>query len=179
MTALLDDLMEHPLTEDDLDRVGQALSGTGIHYELDDGRLLLMSPMKAWHADVSARIRNVLSAQGRFAYQEQGMRLDRRRVRFPDVAAFRELPDPDAVRHDPSDFTVVVEVISVDSERDDRVIKPGLYAGAGIPEYWIVDRHPSDRRDAVVEFFKLSAGGRYERTGEVVLTELEAKYGTG
>lgn len=177
MTTLLDRLMEHPLTEDDLDQVGQALHGTGIHYELDDGRLILMSPMKTWHADVSRRVCGVLIAQGRYAYQEQGVRLDRRRVRFPDVAAFREQPDPDAGRHDPAEFLVVVEVISADSERDDRAAKPLLYASAGIPEYWIADRHPGDRRDAMIEFFKLGQGGRYERTGEAVLTELEAKYG--
>ncbi|QSB15601.1 Uma2 family endonuclease [Natronosporangium hydrolyticum] len=178
MTALLDELMEHPLTEDDLDSVGRALDGTGIHYELDNGRLVLMSPMKGWHADAARRLCNVLVAQGRPALQEQGVRLARRRVRFPDIAAFRQWPDPDAGRHDPSDFTLVVEVISDGSEHDDRVTKPDLYAAAEIPEYWIVDRHPDDRRDAVIEFFKLGQGARYERIGEAVLTELEAKYGT-
>ncbi|MGH3680873.1 MAG: Uma2 family endonuclease [Natronosporangium sp.] len=178
MTALLDALMERPLTEDDLDQVGQALRDTGIHYELDDGRLLLMSPMKSWHADVSRRVCDLLIAQGRVAYQEQGIRLARRKVRFPDVAAFRSHPDPDAGRHDPGEFTVVVEVVSSDSEHDDRVVKAELYASAGIPEYWIVDRHPGASRDAVIEFFKLGPGGQYQRAGDAVLSELEEKHGT-
>jgi Uma2 family endonuclease len=178
VTALLDSLLEHPLTEDDLDEVGRALRDTGIHYELDNGRLLLMSPRKGWHADVSARIRNVLVAQGRAALQEQGVRLSRRKVRFPDVAAFHEWPDPDLGRHDPADFALVVEVVSEDSAEEDRVGKPRLYAGVGIPEYWIVDRHPGDRRDASIEFFKLGEGGHYHRTGEAVLSDLEATYGT-
>ena len=64
------------------------------------------------------------------------------------MAAFHRVPDPDAGRHDPGDFALVVEIVSDDSERGDRVVKADLYAGAGIPEYWIVDRHPGDRRDA-------------------------------
>jgi Uma2 family endonuclease len=176
MATPLYELLEHPLTEDDLDEVGAALRDTGIHYELDNGRLILMSPMKFWHADVSARIRNLLVAQGRHAAQEQGVRLSRSKVRFPDVAAFRDQPDPDAGRHDPADFTIVVEVVSRDSEEEDRTIKPDLYAGAGIPEYWIVSRHPGAPRDAVIEFFKLSRAGVYERTGEAVLSDLEQKF---
>jgi Uma2 family endonuclease len=175
---LLVKLVTKGVTEDDLDEVGRALSDTGIHYELDAGRLILMSPAKNWHADVSARIRNVLVAQGRFAYQEQGVRLAHRKVRYPDVSAFRQDPDPDEERYDPSDFTLVVEVVSADSEHEDRVVKAELYAGVGIPEYWIVDRHPGGRRDAVVELFKLGHGDHYHRTGEALLSELEEKHGT-
>lgn len=174
----LSTLMAEPLTSDDMDDVGRVLRDTGIRYELDEGRLILMSPMKIWHADVSARIRNLLIAQGRIAYQEQGVRLGSSRVRYPDVAAFREDPDPDAERHDPAQFLLVVEVVSSDSEHEDRVVKPRLYASAGIPEYWIVDRHPGTRRDAVIEFFRLGPSGGYERTGESALSELEEKYGT-
>lgn len=178
MTVPLTELLAEPLTEDDLDEVGRALRHTGIHYELDEGRLILMSPMKSWHADVSARIRNLLIAQGRIAYLEQGVRLGHRKVRYPDVAAFRQHPDPDSERHDPGDFTLVVEVVSPDSEHEDRVTKAGLYASAVIPEYWIVNRHPSASRDALVEFFRLGPSGAYDRTGEAVLSELEQKHGT-
>jgi Uma2 family endonuclease len=138
LAELLDKLMERPLSEADLEGLGRTLTDTGVHYELDEGRLILMSPMKSWHADVAARVRNVLVAQGRIAYQEQGVRLSNRRVRYADVSAFRQHPDPEASRHDPGDITLVVEVVSSDSERDDRVVKPGLYAEAGIPTYWIL-----------------------------------------
>jgi Uma2 family endonuclease len=67
----------------------------------------------------------------------------------------------------------VVEVLSPDSERDDRTVKPDIYAGVGIPEYRIVDRHPTAPRDAMVDFFKLSPGQRYERVGSAELTALE------
>jgi Uma2 family endonuclease len=174
---LLVKLVQDGVTEIDLDEVGRALNGTGIHYELDEGSLILMPPMKAWHSDVAMRVCNVLRAQGRHAYQEQGVRLGSRRVRYPDVGAFRRDPDPESERHDPEDFLLAVEVISESSEHVDRVVKAGLYASAGIPEYWIVDRHPSDRRDAMIEFFRLGPSGGYERTGESALSELEEKYG--
>jgi Uma2 family endonuclease len=178
LAEVLAELMAEPLTEDDLDEVGRVLRDTGIHYELDEGRLILISPRKSWHADVSARVCQLLIVQGRIACQEQGVRLGRSKVRFPDVAAFRHHPDPEAGRHDPGDFTLVVEVVSADSEHEDRVVKAGLYAGAGIPEYWVVDRRPGTARHAVIEFFRLGPSGGYERTGEAVLSELEDKHGT-
>lgn len=170
-------LLAEPLTEDDLDEVGRVLQDTGIHYELDDGRLILTSPMMNWHSDVAARIRNVLVAQDRIAYLEQGVRLSRWKVRYPDVTAFHRDPDPDAERHDPGDVALAVEMVSPRSEHEDRVVRAGLYAGAGIPEYWVVDRRPGVARDAVIEFFRLGPSG-YERTGEAPLSELEEKYGT-
>jgi Uma2 family endonuclease len=173
MSITLDHLPAHPLTEDDLDEVGRIFADTGWRYELDNGRLLLMAPMKTWHADVSRRVCNLLIARGGFAYQEQGVRFSSRKVRYPDVALFWDKPDPDAERHDPSAFAMVVEVISTDSVEDDRVNKPRLYAGAGIPEYWIVDRCPDDRDDALIEFFKLGQDGRFERTGGAMLSVLE------
>jgi len=175
MGMTLAELPGHPLTEDDLGDVGRLLADTGWRYELDNGRLLLMAPMKSWHADVSRRICNLLISQGRPSYQEQGVRLSHRKVRYPDVSAFWERPDPDAERHDPSDLAIVVEVVSTDSVEDDRVVKPRLYAGVGIPEYWIADRCPDARDDALIEYFKLGQDGRYERTGGAVLSVLEAK----
>jgi Uma2 family endonuclease len=175
MITLPIDLQE-PLTEDDLDKLGP-LAESGIRFELLNGRLLMMAPMKAWHADVSARVRNVLVARGRDAYQEQGIRLSRVLVRYANVVAFRTKPDIEASRHDPSDVALVVEVLSPDSEDEDRTVKPDVYAGAGIPEYWIVDRHPTSREDATVEFFKLGVGHRYERVGSAALTELECTHG--
>jgi Uma2 family endonuclease len=166
-------LIQEGLTEGDLDQLGDSLAHTGIRFELDNGRLILMSPVKAWHMDVSRRLCNVLVARGKHAYQEQGIRISKRKVRYPDVGVFGVKPDLDRSRHDPATFSLVVEVVSPESVEEDRVVKPRVYAGVGIPEYWIVDRHPTDREDAVVEFFKLGVSGAYERTGEASLSELE------
>lgn len=53
---------------------------------------------------------------------------------------------------------LVVEVISPDSVRRDRVAKLAEYAAAGIPEYWIFDPRPG-RHDVLA--LTLEAGGSY------------------
>ena len=53
---------------------------------------------------------------------------------------------------------LVVEVISPDSTRRDRVEKLAEYAAAGIPEYWIFDPRPG-RQDVLA--LALDAGGSY------------------
>jgi Uma2 family endonuclease len=76
------DLLE-PITDEDVDRLSAALDGTGVRFEVDEGRLILMSPVKLWHPQVSHRIRNLLETQGRIAYLEQGLRLGSRTCAFP------------------------------------------------------------------------------------------------
>jgi Uma2 family endonuclease len=166
-------LIQEGLTEDDLDQLGDSLANTGIRFELDNGRLILMAPVKAWHADIAVRLRNVLVARGKYAYLEQGIRINKGKVRYPDVGVFWQEPDLDLSRHDPADFALLIQVVSPDSVEEDRVVKPRVYAAAGIPEYWIVDRHPTGQRDATIEYFKLGVSGAYERTGEAVLSDLE------
>ncbi len=53
---------------------------------------------------------------------------------------------------------LVVEVISDDSVRRDRITKRDEYAAAGVPEYWIIDCRPGHERE---EFLLLDEGGRY------------------
>lgn len=53
---------------------------------------------------------------------------------------------------------LVVEVISDDSVRRDRVEKFREYAVAGIPEYWIIDPRPGKQR---ADFFTLDETGVY------------------
>jgi Uma2 family endonuclease len=167
------DLLE-PITDEDVDRLSAALDGTGVRFEVDEGRLILMAPVKLWHTQVSHRVRNVLEGQGRLAFLTQGIRLGARSLRIPDVAAFVTRPDPDADRHEPALFSLVVEVISLDSVHEDREVKSGLYAKAGVPEYWIADRHPTDAWDAIIDMLRLGERG-YEHAGRVALSELESK----
>ncbi len=151
--------LTYPVGDSDVDALSAALDGTGVRFEIDNGRLLLMSPVKAWHWDVARRICNLLIAQGLQAFGEQGVRLSRGNLRVPDVSVFHVEPDLDADRHDPALFALVVEVVSPGSEDDDRLVKPRLYARAGIREYWIADHHPDDPRDASIERFALEGEG--------------------
>jgi len=42
----------------------------------------------------------------------------------------------------PGEVALAVEIESRGSRRDDRRIKPDIYAEAGIPAFWRVERHP-------------------------------------
>jgi Uma2 family endonuclease len=53
------------------------------------------------------------------------------------VAAGRESIITERAIEGPPDLAV--EVVSPDSDRRDRIVKPGLYARHGVPHYWIVD----------------------------------------
>ena len=53
---------------------------------------------------------------------------------------------------------LVVEVISPDSVRRDRVVKLAEYAAAGIPEYWLLDPRP---RRHQFDFYQLAGDGTY------------------
>jgi Uma2 family endonuclease len=160
--------MRDPLTEDDVNALG-SLERDGIRFEIDNGRLILIAPRSLWHADICVRIANLR----RHAYGRQGLRISSATVRCPDVLVFHSEPHPEASVHDPAEIALVVEVVSPDTAVEDRTVKARVYAGAGIAEYWIVDRHPIDRRDASIELFKLGASGAYERTGQATLSDLE------
>ncbi|MFD0741739.1 Uma2 family endonuclease [Phytohabitans flavus] len=162
--------LRDPLTEDDVEALS-SLERDGLRFEIDNGRLILTAPRSLWHSNICVRIANLRP----HAYGRQGLRITRTTVRCPDVLAFYSRPNPDASCHDPADVALVAEVVSPDTAVEDRLVKARLYAGAGIPEYWIVDRHPADPRDAVAECFKIGAAGVYEGAGQAVLSELEAK----
>jgi Uma2 family endonuclease len=106
--------------------------------ELLYGMLVSMGPQGTRHAEVtSTLLEKLLRRLG-----------DRARVRAhsplalggdsepePDVAV---VPLGDYARAHPTTAHLVIEV--ADSSRDtDRRVKAPLYAGAGIPEYWLVD----------------------------------------
>ena len=61
----------------------------------------------------------------------------------------------EALLEGPAD--IVIEVISPDSPRRDRVTKLAEYEAAGIPEYWLIDSRPRKRE---ARFFRLE-GGKY------------------
>jgi Uma2 family endonuclease len=59
----------------------------------------------------------------------------------PDVAVLRPRSSG-AVWSDPADVALVVEVETPATRRYDRVLKPSLYAEAGIPWFWRVEPGP-------------------------------------
>lgn len=124
-------------TVDDLDELPDEF----VDCELVDGALL-MSPHPSFrHDDVASQLGHLLAgALGPpwRAVVGAGIRFDDRNYRVPDLAVVssQARDRPLAL---PSDVLLAVEVMSRSSISNDRVAKPTLYAGAGIPHYWRIE----------------------------------------
>lgn len=148
-----------------------------FRYEVREGNLVIMAAaMRPWHAEVQARIRNLLVGQGRSAYHEQGVILPAGEIRTCDVGVFDLPPVGGAAYHPASAFALLVEVVSEGSRREDREVKPKLYAAAGVPEYWRVEE--SADGEAIVYQYRLArlADGpaTYAETRVTTLSALES-----
>lgn len=127
-----------PLRRVEYDRLVEAGAFEGERLELIDGRLVVMSPESARHAAVVARLMRllVLALDGRAEV----------RVGAPLAVSDLSEPEPDVAAVPLGDYSAAHPVtahlaveVSHSSLRRDRVVKPGLYAEAGVQEYWIVD----------------------------------------
>jgi Uma2 family endonuclease len=110
--------------------------------ELVDGEIVVMSPVGSRHgACVGSANRALVRAAGDDAIvlPQSSVLLDRYYQPQPDLALLRPRDDFYASRHaGPADILLVVEI--ADSSLDyDRNVKAGVYAVAGIPEYWIAE----------------------------------------
>jgi Uma2 family endonuclease len=88
------------------------------------------------------------------------MRLPRwmRRGRSPDIIFVAREHLGRLQRHyldGPAD--IVVEILSPESVRRDRILKRAEYEQAGVPEYWLVDHEQQ-----LAEILRLGSDGRYE-----------------
>lgn len=110
--------------------------------ELVDGEVVEMSPIGSKHQAVVDRLTRMLVAFAGSDYlaRVQGpVRLDEHNEPQPDLALLRFREDFYEREHPgPGDALMLVEV-SDSSLEYDRNVKLPLYAGAGIPEVWIVD----------------------------------------
>ena len=107
--------------------------------ELLRGTLVRMSPQGPYHANVVAKLTNVLASMlyPRFEVRPQ----------LPFSADDTSMPEPDIMIVEatgsltsphPSRTLLMIEV-SVSSLRLDRGLKAEIYSQAGVPEYWIID----------------------------------------
>jgi Uma2 family endonuclease len=133
--------------------------GPGDRVELLEGVIVTMAPQNPSHASHTKRAYDVLrDAVGARAVV---------RSQLPLVASGYSVPEPDVAvvsgreadyytRH-PDTALLVVEVADTTLVQD-RLTKAGLFAAAGIPEYWIVNL-----RDAYIEIFRdpEPSAGRY------------------
>lgn len=98
-----------------------------FRYEVREGNLVIMAAaMRPWHAEVQYRVVHLLVSQGRHTFIEQGVILPDGEIRTCDVGVFAEPPVGGAAYHPASAFTLLVEVVSAGSRREDREVKPKL-----------------------------------------------------
>ena len=167
-----------PLTADDLPEIDLG----DLLFEIQDGALVLMPPPSLWHDAIADSIRHFLEPQ----HPHVGAELDLvvgENLRRPDLLALsisrQELLRARVAKPTIEMIEVAVEIIFHDRSpaRDrmsvgrDRETKFREYAGAGIPEYWIVDEVPDDPEDASVEMYRLKDGA-YAQIRVVRLSEL-------
>lgn len=124
------------------------LASAGIdltHYELVEGELILTMGKKRAHSNVLRRLVILLGHLFGEEFVQHEVSLDV----SPEDNPTSE-PEPDAVvlrrsfseladgNPRPGDVALVVEVADT-TLRFDRTVKAGLYARAGLAEYWVVD----------------------------------------
>lgn len=164
-------------TGDDLIRMGEAgLLPLEGRFELLDGEVYQLMPPGPVHDVVVGLIAALLallgSARGTHVREEKSIHLSEYYDPQPDVAVVRgSRVDYLKRRPGPEDLLLVVEVADSSVEHDRRLKIP-VYAGAGIPECWLVNL--PERR---VEAYRSPVEGEYRsltlyRSGDSL--ELEA-----
>ncbi|MEU1539936.1 Uma2 family endonuclease [Actinacidiphila glaucinigra] len=154
-------------TSDDLDRIPDLPP----HTELIDGSLVFVSPQKSFHSPATYLLEQGLRATAPETLRvrrEMSLVLNTRNRPEPDLVLVRAEAASDAADetgYQAADAVLVVEVVSPDSEERDRKRKPQLYAEAGIPHFWRVEKGGEGRLPVVYVFEREPATGAYVATG--------------
>lgn len=137
------EVIKRRFSADDYQRMGQ----TGIlssedRVELIDGEVVATSPIGPRHSaciDRANRALVILLGDMAIVRIQSSVRLDRYNEPEPDLVLLRPQVDFYASRlPGPADILLIIEV--AESSLDyDREVKAPLYAGSGVPEYWIAD----------------------------------------
>jgi Uma2 family endonuclease len=130
----------------------------GHRYEIVDGSLHVAPPAPRWHDDLVGSVVTTLRSAAPPGWWvcdrlgvaiNQGAGGDSNLV--PDVTVLRP-HSSGATWSDPADVALVVEVETAATRRYDEVLKPTLYAEAGIRDYWRVEPGP------ILHVYELQAG---------------------
>lgn len=153
-------------TADDLDRIPDLPP----HTELIDGSLVFASPQKHFHSlaiDLLVSSLRGLAPKSLRLCREMTITINKGNRPEPDVSVLRAeavSAEADETGYDAADVVLAVEVVSPESEFRDRQRKPLLYAEAGIPHFWRIEK--GEGRRPVVYVFELEPATRtYVPTG--------------
>ncbi|WP_035801023.1 Uma2 family endonuclease [Kitasatospora mediocidica] len=136
-----------------------------FEFDLVDGAIVVRGMTSHWHNTVRDELYFALRAARRAPYavnSEQCVLVDEYNPPKPDVVVFDKTGlDVFTLECLPvTSVALAVEVVSPGSRADDRFRKPGLYAEAGIPYYWRVERGADDLPE-VYEFWLDRESGVY------------------
>lgn len=167
------DLPSAALTAEEFDALPTV---EGFRLELWEGNIIVMSAAQfGWHSWVVDQMVAYFREQSLPTMREVGVKVAPRDVPNPDVMVLgRPLTpaDLDRSQFGAADVVRVVEVVSEESKDRDTLTKPAKYAAARIPEYWLVERHPTDQVNAIISIFKLTPAGNYEISTRYDLSQL-------
>jgi Uma2 family endonuclease len=151
-----------------------ALDGAeGMRFELHEGVLLVVPPPSVPHQRVERDLLGYLTRGKLEPIQGIGIVIDGANYRVPDISVLRAGAEPDESVNEQSAAIVeiAIEVVSPTSGDTDRILKPAVYARAGIPQYWRVE--PTD--DGYLVFMYELRNGAYALAREVPVEELLAE----
>ncbi len=169
MTAALNAPPQDGWTPEDVDALPDSIAHLA---EIVDGSLIVSPAPSAWHNDVIREVANALVAaatDGLWAYGDTEIR----RIDPDGLIRQRPIPDvlvaPRALRDQrsyavPDEVRLVVEVVSPNSVRRDRLEKPVTYAQLCIPHLWRIERGVTLveyhlRPDGAMEIVQSTTGG--------------------
>jgi Uma2 family endonuclease len=110
-----------------------ALPDEGQRRELLDGSLLVSPAPSSEHQQVARRLANLLeggSPDGWEVVEAVNVRVGPSRILIPDVVVTSRLGD--TLVYEAAEVVLVAEVVSPSTVAADRVLKPALYAAAGV-----------------------------------------------
>jgi Uma2 family endonuclease len=135
--------LKHTFTVDEYHRMGEAgILNEDDRVELIEGEIVDMAPVGDRHISAVDRLNELftLALAGRAIIRTQGsVRLNDQNEPQPDIVVLRRRDDFYARNSaGPGDTFLIIEVAdsSLTWYRD---VKAPLYAGTGIPEFWLVD----------------------------------------
>jgi Uma2 family endonuclease len=140
MTAAMS---EHPpangWTAEDLER----FPDDNVRRELLDGVLLVSPSPSRIHQTLAARLVVALEdfcPPDQAVTQNVDVRFSERRSFAPDVLVITAAAaDRTGRLYEPHELVLAAEIVSPTSVGMDRITKPAIYAGAGIPYYWRIE----------------------------------------
>ncbi|MEU8659681.1 Uma2 family endonuclease [Actinoplanes philippinensis] len=138
----------------------------GHRYEILDGSLHVTPPASTEHDSVVESIVGTLRAAappGWWVCARLGIEMESSNL-VPDVTVLRP-HSSGSIWVDPADVALVVEVETEATRRYDQLLKPAVYAEAGIPEYWRVEAGP------VLRTYALAESGGYRPSRDVTAEE--------